>query len=103
MNQTPPPQPRDAQPPGNTPREPGERAEQNQSDLPDTSGHMPQQTGKPIERATKATRRLPAKILSTGGLLIAIVLALLLGLAFVLRSLKNIKLSLRLMLRRNEG
>jgi hypothetical protein len=43
-----------------------------------------------------------SKILSTGGLLMAILLSLLFGLAYVVRSLKNVKLTLHLKLLRDD-
>jgi hypothetical protein len=42
------------------------------------------------------------KILSTGGLVAGILLALLGGLAYVVRSLKNVKLTLHLKLKRDD-
>jgi len=42
------------------------------------------------------------RILSTGGLLMATLLSLLVGLAYVVRSLKNVKLTLHLKLKRDD-
>lgn len=42
------------------------------------------------------------KILSVGGLVVGILLALLVGLAYVVRSLKNVKLTLHLKLKRDD-
>ena len=42
------------------------------------------------------------KILSSGGLVMAVLLSLLLGLAYVVRSLKNVKLTLTLKLKRDD-
>jgi hypothetical protein len=44
----------------------------------------------------------PKKILSAGGLVMTILLSLLLGLAVVVRSLRNVKLTLRLKLLRDD-
>lgn len=45
---------------------------------------------------------LSRKVLSTGGLIAATLLSLLLGLAFVVRSLKNVKLVLHLKLKKDD-
>lgn len=55
--------------------------------------------GQASQSVAKGT---PGKILSTGVLLMAILLSLLLGLSFVVRSLKNVKLILRLKLKRDD-
>lgn len=42
------------------------------------------------------------RILSSGGLVVGVLLALLLGLAYVVRSLKNVELTLNLNLKRDD-
>lgn len=66
-----------------------------------SSGGMPQMAGKFAKGAGKVAKSTPGKIFSTGGLLMALLLSLLFGLAYLVRSLKNVKLTLRLMLKRN--
>lgn len=63
-------------------------------------------SSSPVAQASqavgKAAEGAPGKILSTGGLLMATLLSLLLGLAYVVRSLKNVKLMLKLTLKRDD-
>lgn len=60
-----------------------------------SSNNVPQ-ISKSIAEST------PAKLFSAAGLLMTILLSLLLGLAYVVRSLKNVKLSLLLKLKRDD-
>jgi hypothetical protein len=54
------------------------------------------------KRPDKAGDTSARKLLATAGLLMAVQLSLLLGLAYVVRSLKNVKLTLRLKLKRDD-
>lgn len=60
-------------------------------DKPDLSGSDSASGGDPSK-----------KILSSGGLVMGVLLALLLGLAYVVRSLKNVELTLNLNLKRDD-
>lgn len=58
--------------------------------------------GSSESKKPKVSSAAVGKILSTGGLIMAILLSLLLGLAYVVRSLKNVKLTLHLKLLRDD-
>jgi hypothetical protein len=63
----------------------------------------PAQVAKVIPETTeKITGSAAGKILSSGGFSIATLLSLLFGLAYVVRSLKNVKLTLLLRLKRDD-
>lgn len=58
---------------------------------------------RPIAAESASTNVDPSKkILSSGGLVMGVLLALLLGLAYVVRSLKNVELTLNLNLKRDD-
>jgi hypothetical protein len=61
-----------------------------------------QQSSRAVEITEKVVQSAPGKLLGSGGLLLSILFSLLLGLGFVVRSLKNVKLTLKLTLKRDD-
>lgn len=77
----------------------------NNSELSKESGDSDDSESQSNELAqvSQSLAKSPSgKIMSTSGLVVAVLLSLLIGLAFVVRSLKNVKLGLGLKLKRNE-
>ena len=81
-----------AQPSDPTPQPEGE----------DQSSDSSRSSGGASGALEKVAGGAPGKIVSTGGLLMVTLLSLLLGLAYVVRSLKNVKLNLLLGLKRDD-
>jgi len=97
--------PQDRQPDGqNQSGSSSDNNSQPKSESPSPANDRPLATAaQEVPRAVeKVATGAPGKILSTGGLIMSVLLSLLLGLAYVVRSLKNVKLSLKLNLKRDD-
>lgn len=82
---------------------PSQSQASNESHSSSSNEHSDSDSSNTAAQVSKnITESTPAKLLSSSGLLMAILLSLLFGLAYIVRSLKNVKLSLLLKLKRDD-